>query len=280
MESKLAKTGKTLNRVKKGKVKARTDFFRTSSYGLSLLQHRVVYFAILKGQLDNKPFCPVTISIPEFKELCGVSGEGYYTRLRKISKSILNKSVEAIYQDKDGKHLIQGAWITNFVYHLDQGTVTIELNKRLKPLFEGKPFSTSEYYFLLKFTSSYSERLYELLKAFSFKSIIDFEIDDLRKKLCVSEGKYSNFAHFKKYVLEPSIKDINSFTDIKVDIKQKHGAHNKVEGVMFIIELKDIPSLYDRVQNGEFSSVDIESITAKGTVTRTRSGRVGSAKKR
>lgn len=60
----------TLIRQKKGKIKAKSQFFRTARYGLTLQEHRIVYFAILRGQQLKRPFEPVTISIKEFMALC------------------------------------------------------------------------------------------------------------------------------------------------------------------------------------------------------------------
>ena len=87
----------TLIRQKKGKIKAKSQFFRTARYGLTLQEHRIVYFAILRGQQLKRPFEPVTISIKEFMALCDLKGKSTYSVLRNISKKLLSRVLEVVY---------------------------------------------------------------------------------------------------------------------------------------------------------------------------------------
>jgi len=244
---------KKIAQQKKGVIRAKTDFFRTARYGLTLVEYRIIYITLLMGQQNGTPFEPQTISIAEFIEICGLKGQSSYSEVRNLSKTLLSKVVEVSYKDNDGAHLLQCTWLTSVEYHAKQGTVTITPNKALQPFFDGKPFTETEFYFLIKFKSQYSERLYEILKSFEFKPLVDFDIDDLRKRLAIGH-QYPNYAHFNKYVLEPAIEDICEFTDLDVSIHEKRGQHNKVEHVFFTIHKKNIPKLAERVENGEFSS--------------------------
>ena len=246
------KKSTAMRRRKSGVIRAQSDFFRTARYGLTLQEYRVIYYAILAGQQDKKPFEPVTISVRDFKELCGLKGKSPYSTLRNISKRIVGKSVEIGYKDADGLHFKQATWLTDITYHAREGKVTITPNKALQPFFEGKPFTQTEYYFLVKFTCQYSERLYEILKTFDNKTIADFKIDDLRARLAVTEGKYPNYADLKRFVLEPAMKDINEFTDLSLDFREKRGMKNKVETIVFSIHKKKVLRLAARVQAGEY----------------------------
>jgi plasmid replication initiation protein len=237
---------------KKGVIKARSEFFRSARYGLTLQEHRIIYYAILAGQQDSKPFEPVELTVSAFKELFEVSGNDYYKELRKLSKKLVGKSVEVVYKDDDGQHLKQAAWLSDITYHTRTGTVTITPNPALKPFFEGKPFSTSEYYFLIKFTSQYAERLYELLKSLDHKTIIDFDPADLAQRLAAPPSCRNRFNNFLARVLEPAIKDINEFTDLDVDMREKRGLYNKVDTIFFSVNKKKVPKLADRVERGEF----------------------------
>jgi len=127
---------------KTGKIRAKSDFFRTARYGLTLQEHRIIYGAILAGQQDKKPFEPVTITVKDFKELFDLKGESAYKELRKASKKLIGKSLEVIERDKNGKakSYAQRVWLKSVVYNVKEGTVTISPNEELKPYFEGKPF--------------------------------------------------------------------------------------------------------------------------------------------
>lgn len=252
MISDSAKKGKTITRQKKGKIRAQSQFFRSARYGLTLQEHRIIYYSILRGQQEHKPFEPVTLAVKDFMELCDLKGGSSYSTLRNISKKLVGRTVEFVHHDADGEHFIQATWVTDVAYHLKAGTVTITPNKILQKLFEGKPYSETEYYYLVMFTSQYAERLYEILKSFDFKNLIDFDIGDLRARLAVPPTQYQNYADFSRRILTPAINDINEFTDLSVSSHEKRGAKNKVVSVLFTVEKKEVPLLYDRVASGEF----------------------------
>lgn len=242
---------KRIAKTKNGVIRAKSEFFRTARYGLTLQEHRIIYFAILKGQQNKTPFEPVTISIREFKEVCELKSEKYYTEIRNLSKKLTGRVVEVAYKDSQGMHLLQAPWLIGITYHTQEGTVTIKPNKELQPFFEGKPFSETEFYFLIRFTSQYSERLYEIIKSLDHKKLIDFDVDDLRQRLAVTNGKYQNYADLKRFALNPAIKDINEFTDLDVSLHEKRGQYNKVVTVYFTVKKKKMLKLAERVEQGE-----------------------------
>lgn len=251
-QSEKAKKLSAATKKKRGIIKASRNFFQDARYGLSLMEHRIVYFAILTGQQSGTPFEPVTVSVQEFKEVCGLVGNSSYSQLTKITKDLIRKSVEFIYMDDSGKCLTQATWVTTVKYHQKTGTITIVPNKELKMFFDNpkRNYSTTEFYYLVKFTCQYAERLYELLKSLDFKPIVDFSIDDLRDKLSVKK-KYPNYADFARFALTPAIADINKYTDLNIDFREQRGAYNKVVSVVFSITKKSVPLLYDREQKGE-----------------------------
>ncbi len=243
---------KKITKRKSGVVRGKTDFFRTARYGLTLQEHRIIYYAILRGQQEGKSFEPVTLSVAEFKELFEVEGKNYYATIKNLSNKMVGRVVEFIYKDSEGTHLLQAPWLVGIRYHAKTGTVTISPNKELQPFFEGKPFTDTEFAFLIKFTSQYAERLYELIKTFAFKSIADFNLEDLREKLKVGK-KYPNYNDFKKRVIQPAVNDINEFTDLDIDFREQRGMYNKVDSVVFSIHKKKVPKLAKRIENGEFT---------------------------
>jgi plasmid replication initiation protein len=248
-----AKKARKITKQKKGVIRAKSDFFRTARYGLTLSEHRIIYITLLMGQQNGTPFEPQELAIKDFKELCELKGESSYSVVRERSGKLVSKYVEIVYKDDTGSsHLFQGTWLSSVDYHPKKGTITLTPNKQLQPFFEGKPFTDTEFYYLIKFNSQYAERLYEILKTFDHKSIVDFSIDDLRTRLAIPETKYPNYAHLRQYVLARAVSDICEYTDLDVCIREKRGLHNKVEFVLFIISKKTIPKLAERVANGEY----------------------------
>lgn len=253
-ETEKAAAFKSATKKKRGIVKAKSEFFREAQYGLTTLEHRIIYFAILTGQQAGTPFEPVTVPVREFIDVCGLSS-ATYSQLKGITHKLIQKNVEVVYHDEKGRHLMQATWVTSVKYHERDGSVTITPNPELKPFFDNprRNYSTTEFYFLVKFTCQYSERLYELMKSFDFKSIIDFDIEELRDKMAV-KNKYPNYTDFRSRVLSPAVEDINTFTDLDIDFRETRGEYNKVTVVTFSLHKKKVDLLYDREQRGELIS--------------------------
>jgi plasmid replication initiation protein len=246
---------KELDRLKKGYIKAQSDFFRSARYGLTLQEHRVIYWAILTGQQNGKPFEPVTLAVKDFAELFELKGGNYYNALKNLSDKLVGRAVDIGYHDDNGHHVMKAPWLTSITYNARFGTVTLAPNKALKRFFEGKPFTTTEYYFLIRFTSQYAERLYELLKSMPInkKAIVDFTPSELADKLVVPASYRKNYTDLKRFALGPAVDDIIEFTDLDVTLKEKRGKFNKVDTVYFSVKKKDVPKLADRIEGGEFA---------------------------
>lgn len=267
MVSAKAQKGRKIAKQKSGVIRAKSDFFRTARYGLTLAEHRIVYIALLMGQQNGTPFEPQTLAISDFIDLCGLKGQSAYHTVRQLAKTLLSKVVEVVYKDDNGLRMLQCQWLSGIEYHVKTGSVTITPNKLLRPFFEGKPFTETEFYFLIKFNSQYAERLYEVLKSLDYKNLVDFDINDLRTRLGLPDGKYPNYNNLKKYVLAPAISDICEYTDLDVSIKEKRGLRNKVEYVFFSVKKKSVPKLAQRIANGEFPvalSEDEQAILMNG----------------
>jgi len=237
---------------KKGKVRAKSEFFRMARYGLTLQEYRIIYYAILKNQKRKTDWESITISIRRFKELFDLNGNNYNNQLSCICKTLVSKAVEVREIDGNVKRYTAYPWLSKIHYELkdDEGFIRIDLNQKLREFFEGKPFTETEFYYLLFFKSQYSQRLYEIIKASSWRNkLLDFDIDDLRLKLDIKKTQYPNYSDFKKRVLSPAVLDINENTDIVVEIAEKKGKHGKVKTVFFIINRKDnIPDLEKGLQ--------------------------------
>ena len=92
--------------------------------------------------------------------------------------------------------------------------------------------------------STYGIRLYELLKSYSNLKTKRFSLDELRERLDADTASYKkNYGLFKKYVLEPALKDIE-YSDLRVSyIEIKEG--RKVIAVDFVIS-QDVLAYYER----------------------------------
>lgn len=91
---------------------------------------------------------------------------------------------------------------------------------------------------MAKLSSKYATRLYELLIAWrSLGKTPIFELADFRNKLGLDIKEYAAMSDFKKYVLDLSLKQINTHTDITAKYEQyKKG--RSISGFSFTFKQK------------------------------------------
>jgi len=125
-------------------------------------------------------------------------------------------------------------WFSYFQYK--DGLIKCRFDKRLKPyLLEIKRFVPSDLRMILPIRSSYSKRMYLLLREYSKIGKRTFNIEELQETLKVPKSFKSRNDNFKREVLKKSEADINKFTDLEVSFKEiKRG--RKVVEVTFTIK--------------------------------------------
>ena len=86
-----------------------------------------------------------------------------------------------------------------------------------------------------QFKHIYSIRIYELCRQYYPRiGSRKIEIDRLKLLLSIPEKKYRNYANFKKYVIEPSVAEINQYSDIELTFEpEKRG--RKYDSITFTI---------------------------------------------
>ena len=132
------------------------------------------------------------------------------------------------------------SWLNKARTNKKSGIAHIRLDEDLVPyLFDLKEkFTQYQLYNVLGMKSSFSVRLYELLKSYEIRKTKTFDLDDLKHILMVEDVKsYKDFSLFRKKVLEQAQKEINELTDINIEFEPIHKGR-KVVKVMFRIIAK------------------------------------------
>ena len=111
-------------------------------------------------------------------------------------------------------------WFSYFEY--DNGAITCRFDKALKPyLLELKErFVVSDLRMLLPMRSSYSKRMYMMLKEYQKIGYRIFRVSELQEVLKSPKSHTDRYNKFKSAVLEQAVKDINKYTDLEVDFTE------------------------------------------------------------
>ena len=195
----------------------KNELIQNSRYNLGLLEQRALLYLISKIKPTDKPYTEYPFSIDEFNKVCKhTERTGRYTEYaHNVLKSLNTKQVEI--QLDEHRRLITN-WINEAVINDETGVVSITFSKYLTPyLYELRQFYTS---FCLEevlaMNSKYGIRLFEYIKSIKSKGWKQaVPLEELRIRMdCVE--KYTEYKDFRKFALEPAVKDINTYTNIKI----------------------------------------------------------------
>ena len=218
-----------------------------SRFTLSLQEQRIILYFISKIRPEDTELKEYSFSIKEFCNICGVdykAGGKIYSDIKFAIKTLADKSIWVELEDKK-ETLIR--WIEKSIIDKRNRTIKIRLDKDLMPyLLELRERYTS--YPLLNIiamNSKYGIRLYELLKSYANLKSKRFTVMELRMRLGAETKSYDNITNFQNKVLFPALRDIDSYSDLKVTpilIKDK----NKIVAIEFIISV--IVDINDKIE--------------------------------
>jgi plasmid replication initiation protein len=153
---------------------------------------------------------------------------------RKLNSQQLQDSVEKIFSKSLKIEISKNRWkMFNWFsyFEYNNGLITCRFDKDLKPyLLEIKErFVISDLRMILPMRSSYSKRIYLLLKEYAKIGERTFTIKKLQEILVVPTSHRERYNKFKVSVLQKAEKDINKFTDLEVKLSEKKRARRVIE---------------------------------------------------
>lgn len=179
------------------------------------------------------------VAVKDF--LADTSGRGY-TRVKGLCRELAQVTVELEEPDPDGPHPIFeiGTIFSRIVYK--KGIVEAEFNGHMAPFLLDLQQCFTQYSLIeyLKLPSTYSQRLFEILKSWSGKSEVILSIAELHRMLDSPESFKADFRQFRTRVLEKAHKDITTQTSFRYEWEPvKIG--RSVEKIRFIFSSKKLP---------------------------------------
>ncbi len=153
-------------------------------------------------------------------------------QLKDIVLSLMSKPL-SFPLDAGGWYVVN--WFAGFEYS-STGLITCRFDKRLKPFLldlQGR-YVISDIRHLLPMKSSYSKRIYLLLKEYGKFGTRKFNLEELMDILQVPKS-FKAYGEFKKKVLLRAEKDINLHTDLLISFEEKK-IGRRVNEIIFIIK--------------------------------------------
>jgi plasmid replication initiation protein len=206
-----------------------------ASYTLSLSEQRVLLACI--SQIDSKsslqPDNKFHVVASEIVDLMGLDRSNAYRDMKSAVEKLYNRSIKIDGEDSEMR------WIYRKEYVKNEGQITLYFSPEIIPYLSqlSEKFTAYKLKYVAQFKSSYSIRLYEILVQWASTGEREVKVDWLREIFQV-EDKYKTIKDFKKYIIDPSVADINDHSNIWVKYGQRKSGRT-ITHFQFQFGLKD-----------------------------------------
>jgi plasmid replication initiation protein len=246
-----ADRAETIQKAREMQIYKSDDMVQKGRHKLTIQEQRCVLYAISKIKPEDTAFNEYVFDIQLFYDACGIQNESY-TELKSILVGLKSKCWWVpLKNDPDTESAV--SWFSTVRTNKKTGKVTIKFHEDMMPYLldvtaKGKFYTNYYIRFVLPMNCQYAPRLYELLKSYQKNNRKwFFLIDELKRKLGCEH--YKDFYDFNRYVLTPSVEEINKYTDINVKpILHREG--RKVTKIEFLMANKSEVSLQTAIYEG------------------------------
>jgi len=237
------------------KIISKSNELNVARYKLTAMEQKLILSVIAEIQPTDDDFKIYQFTVTELINLLKLEGKNLYRDIKKLSENLLDRRL--IIVDSKNNFTLLTHWFSSIQYFNKKGYIEFSFDPKLKPYLLQLKECFVSYHLknIVQLKSSYSIRIYELLKQYEKIGNRTFELAELKHILGISENDYLKYSHFKSRVLLPSQKEIPEKTDLKFTFKEiKNG--REIVKIKFIIKQKNKKKL-------EQKKIDVESSSEK-----------------
>lgn len=209
-------------------------------YKLDLVEQKVLRYIISMikpndEKLEKKYYRIELKDLKEYLDWHERSGE-IFDYIKKVADKLKSTTIKVIKPTTT----IVTSWIASYEYPKNKGWIEFEISSKLESELLKLKDQFTKYYLknISKLKSQYSVRLYEILRQYLSVGKREIEIEDLKAMLGIEKDEYEKFNHLKTRVIEKSIKEITSKTDLDFKVKYIKEARKVVAVLFYDIQQK------------------------------------------
>jgi plasmid replication initiation protein len=224
-----------------------------ASYRLSLTEQQLVLFAVVQGREEDKLLPKnetITIDAKAFAAKFAISDKHVYEMLKEASDRLFDRwiRIDDIHPKTGLPRVVKTRWVSDIAYVDGAGLVEFTFAKKVVPYISRleKEYTSYRLEKIGRMNSPHAVRLYELLVQYLAAGQRTLGIDEVKTSLGIP-GEYKAIKDFKKYVIDPSVKQINEHSDIKVKYEQKRTGRF-ISHLIFTIKTKPEPKTIDEAK--------------------------------
>jgi plasmid replication initiation protein len=157
---------------------------------------------------EDKELKNYEMKVSDFAQMMGLKGHSIYERLN----TSLDKLLSRVLHIPTDKGFLKIGWVSSAEYIKQEGLIFLSFDKKLKPylLQLKEQFTKYDLFIVTRFQSTYSVRIYMLLKQYQKIGSREFDLDDFRAILGIESNKYKKFHDFRKRILNQAKKEFES----------------------------------------------------------------------
>ena len=183
-------------------------------------------------------------------------GLGNYIELKRIAKSMFR--VVDINPSEKNFHLTS---IFTDIFTHEDGLITFEINRNIKPLLLDLTNNFTQYYFenIARLKSGFSIRIYEFLKQYEKIGKRNVPIKELRHFLNISDEKFTRYNDFKRKAILVAQKELKEKTDISFEFEEIKTGRKITDIIFFIFKnKKTTPINSSKVEDIKIEKIELE----------------------
>lgn len=233
---------------------------KNAGQSLSLNELKILLYCISRIKPEDTELLPMEFDIKEFYEICGIDAtQGAHYKQLKDSLAKLASRVMWLCSPTKEKIV---RWIDDLTIEKNgrKSKITMCLDPSMKPylICLRANYTTISLHSIIRMKSAYGIMLYLILKGYCYSKIstsVTFELQDIRERLDCLTKAYDKFSNIRSRVLEPALKDLNTYSELKVSCSYVK-AGQTITHITFTIE--DLNSSATRLKEAEVRFRNVE----------------------
>ncbi|EQB3102278.1 replication initiation protein [Clostridium botulinum] len=202
-----------------------------ASYSFTVLEQKLIRLLASMIKKDDDNFKEYKFKAIDLSKILNIHQKNIYMELDRITDKLMGRYIK-LKDDENKKfkkrHLIK---IADF----ENGILTMKIDEDMKEFYLKLNWYTKyQLKNIMKFKSTYSFRLYELLKQYENIGNRIISINDLRIILDINPNKYPKYANLKQKVIKVAVNEINTNTDLHINYEELKEVR-KITSIKFII---------------------------------------------
>ena len=187
------------------------------SMHLTSREKKLVSYMVASISPYDDDFKEYSFPVAEFADFFGITDKNVNKEYERIATGIMSKP----FTVENEQEKFTACWLAEAAFDKRSKEMRFRFTPRLKPyLIKLKKYYTRYRMInLINLENCHSEAMYELLKQFENAGQRRIYLDDLRNMLGLGK-KYPLYSNLRAKVLEPTVEEINKYTDINISYEE------------------------------------------------------------